>query len=352
MIESDPSFSPVDVSLSEFDDKDSDIFQERTTTERELSTRQAESPSDRAESSLSHVTVKNTMMLLRDAYENDAGALTSEPVFKKTQNAKSRDKMRQNKHRIWYEIPESTDEEGDTKREKSRKKTLEKRRTELRARSRRKRTSAGPARDGKTDTKESRAKSGSRTRNKKPTRKRMRAQATSILLVERRVETYEKCNSSGESVRPLESSLSLRIVEERYDALEDDFSDSRSSVDPGSGSSGESGHVRRKRTPDLVSEEEVKPKKRRKGKAQNDAKSKEDKKSVFKDYEKGDTKAKEEQKRTDVDKQEEKVTKEVSTIFVVCVDINCLQIVALIITFVELCSPQYTKDELSEYLMN
>ena len=278
MVESDHSFSPEEVSLSEFDDKDSDVFGERTVTERELSSRQAESPSDRADSALSHVTVKDNMLAIRGAYENDEGALTSEPEFKKSKNAKSREIMRKNKHRIWYEIPETSDEEGGTKSKNTRKKTLEKRRTELRARSRKKRSSASAARSAN--------KSATRTRKTKPTRKR--AQATSIVLVQRTEQTFEECNSSGESIRPLESSMSIRIVEDTYDIAED-FSDSRSSVDPDSESSGEAGNIRRRRTPDLVSEEEVIPKKRRKTKSKNNTKDKENAKENVKGNAKGKT---------------------------------------------------------------
>lgn len=301
MIESDHSFSPVDVSLSEFDDKDSDVFNERTVTERELSSRQAESPSDRAESTLSHVTVRDKMLLIRGAYENDEGALTSEPEFKKTQNAKSREIMRKNKHRIWYEIPETSDEEGGPKSAKTRKKTLEKRRTELHARSRKKRSSASAARSAN--------KSAMRTRKKKPTRKRAQATSTSIVLIERTEQTFEECNSSGESIRPLESSMSIRIVEDRYDVFED-FSDSRSTVDPDS--SGESGGIRRKQTPDLESEEEVKPKKRRKTKTKNNnkEKDKEDVKGSLKENVKGNAKGKG-KKKAQQEKEEEMVKKEV-----------------------------------------
>ena len=301
MFESDHSFSPVDVSLSEFDDKDSDVFNERTVTERELSSRQAESPSDRAESTLSQVSVKHKMFAIRGAYENEEGALTSEPEFKKTQNAKSREIMRKNKHRIWYEIPETSDEEGGTKSAKTRKKTLEKRRTELRARSRKKRSSASAARSAN--------KSATRTRKTKPTRKRARAQATSIVLVQRTEQTFEECNSSGESIRPLESSMSIRIVEDRYDVLED-FSDSKSSVDPDSETSGEGAGIRRKQTPDLASEEEVKPKKRGKGKTKNKTKNKE--KIDAKENGKGNAKGKAGPKKAQQDK-EEMSNKEVST---------------------------------------
>lgn len=282
-------------------------------TERDLSTRQAESPSDRAESTLSHVSVKNKMLLIRGAYENDEGALTSEPEFQKNQNLKSREIMRKNKHRIWYEIPESSDEEEGTKNAKTRKKTLEKRRTELRARSRKKRNSATAARSAN--------KSATRTRRTKPTRKRARAQATntSIVLVERTEETFEQCNSSGESIRPLESSMSIRIVEDKF--LFEDFSDSKSSVDPDSDGSDESAGIRRKQTPDLVSEEEVKPKKRRKAKVKNnkdDAKEndKGNAKMVGKENDKvnakekgkkngkGNPKGKGEEKKQQIDKEE------------------------------------------------
>ena len=298
MIESDHSFSPVEVSLSEFDDKDSDVFGERTVTERELSSRQAESPSDRAESTLSQVTLKDRMLAIQGAYDRDEGALTSEPEFKKTQNAKSREIMRKNKHRIWYEIPESSDEEGGIKNAKTRKKTLEKRRTELRARSRKKRNSASVVARSAT-------KSATRKRKTKPTRKR--AQATSIVLVQRTEQTFEECNSSGESIRPLESSMSIRIIEDTYE-IEEDFSDSRSSVDPDSESSDEGGNIRRKRTPDLVSEEEVTPKKRRKAKAKNN-KDKENPKENAKENGKGNVKGKAGQKKTQQDDKEEEVPK-------------------------------------------
>ena len=322
-MQSDHSFSPVDVSLSEFEEKDSDAFNERTVTERELSTRQAESPSDRAESAFSHVSVRNKMLQIRRAYENDAGALTSEPEFKKTQNFKSREIMRKNKHRIWYEIPESSDEEEETRNARTRKKTLEKRRTEVRARSRKKRNSASAARSAN--------KSATIARRTKPTRKRARAQATntSIVLIERTEETFEQCNSSGESIRPLESSMSIRIVEDKFEIFED-FSDSKSSVDPDSDSSNENAGIRRKQTPDLVSEEEVKPKKRRKAKTKNDKDDgKENEKGnarkVRKDNEKANVKEKgdengkgnskgKEQKKEQVDKEEADVSdKEVNT---------------------------------------
>ena len=291
MIESDHSFSPVDVSASEFEEKDSDVFNERTVTERELSSRQADSPSDRAESALSQVTIKDKMLLIRGAYDNDQGALTSEPEFTKTQNAKSREIMRKNKHRIWYEIPETSDEEGEGKSTKTRKKTLEKRRKELRARSRKKRSSANVTRSA--------SKSATRKRTTKRTRKRARAQgtSTSIVLVERTEQTLEQCNSSGESIRPLESSMSIRIVEDRYDIFED-FSDSKSSVDPESDSS--NGNIRRKQTPDLVSEEEVKPRKRKKVKAKNNINAKE--KNEGKENAK--TKAKEKNKEVQEEKKD------------------------------------------------
>lgn len=214
-------------------------------------------------------------MLHRSARENEEGALTSEPEFKKTQPAKSREIMRRNKHRIWYDIPETSDDDDGQKRAKTRKKTLDKRRTEQRARSRRKRSATSAARSAIRD---SRNKSATRKQKMKPRRKRAQKDgtSTSILLVKRTEKSvnFEECNSSGESIRPIESAMSIRVVEDRFDFFEE-FSDSRSSVDPDS--SGESGDLRRKKTPDIESEEEVKPKKIRKGKTKNNAKDAKDK---------------------------------------------------------------------------
>lgn len=182
VIESEHSFSPIEVNQSEFDDKESDVFEERTATDKELSSRQAESSSDRAESTMSRVTLKNNVLSMRGAYENEQGALIREPEFSKTQNAKSREVMQKKN------IGKTSNEEAATKSTKTRKKSHEKR------------------------LKESHA----RTRKRKRTRKRAHA-TTSIVLFERTEQTFEESGRNEESqLRQLESAMSIRVVQDRY----------------------------------------------------------------------------------------------------------------------------------------
>lgn len=80
-----------------------------------------------------------------------------------------------------------------------------------------------------------------------------RKQATrSLLTIEGKEQMLNECNSSGESIRPMESSSSIRIVKDSYDIIKD-LSDSRSSIDP---LSSDDVTVRNHITPELLSENE------------------------------------------------------------------------------------------------
>ena len=229
------------MNVSVFDDKDSDAFDERTVTERELSSRQAESPSDGAESTISYISIKNHAALLQANHDYGAeGQITSDGDVKlNTRKGKSREIMRRNKYRGWYELPETSDDEPKQSAKSTRKKNLEKRRSELRERSRKKRNTAASAAGKKGKEIE-----------RKPKRKAKRKRAVrkeSILIVEHREEKVNDDHSSGESLRPVESSLSIRYIESRCEAYFESDSSSRTSVHPNSESSYDSQENRKTR---------------------------------------------------------------------------------------------------------
>lgn len=200
-------------------------------TERELSTRQAESPSDRAESTHSYISIRNLPGIKQANHDQEEGKLTSEADVNKSHKGKSREIMRHNKHRGWYEMPETSEDEKLKSAKTMRKKTLEKRRSELRERSRKKRNTASAA-------KSRRERDVSQRKRRTKTKRRKQTTSGGILIVkhqEKEVD-FEVCNSSVESVRPLESSLSVRFIARRCDAYLYSGS-SRTSVHPDSSSS-------------------------------------------------------------------------------------------------------------------